>query len=194
MLNYLWGGMIILGILIAAFTGRTPDITNAAIGSSKEAVTLCITMLGIMSMWSGLMKIAEDAGLIDNLCKKARPVLTFLFPDIPDRHPAQKYIATNLIANMLGLGWAATPAGLKAMKELQKLNKNKLTASKSMCMFLIVNMSSVQLVSVNIIAYRLQYGSVNPADVLAPGLFATFVSTLTAIVLGKILEWILPAE
>lgn len=111
MLNYLWGGMMMLGIVYAAFTGRMPDITNAALDSSKEAITLCITMIGIMSFWVGLMEIATKAGIIEQLSRKLKPLIHFLFPNLPDNHPAATHITTNIIANILGLGWAATPAG-----------------------------------------------------------------------------------
>ena len=188
MLNYLWGVMILIGIAVAAFTGKMPDITNAAVDSSKEAVTTCITMLGIISMWSGLMKIAEEAGLIKVLSKKMMPFLRFLFPDIPKKHKSLEYIATNVIANIFGLGWAATPAGIKAMEEMQKLNLKKDTASKSMCMFMVFNMSSLQLICVNLIAYRSQYNSQSPSEIIGPGFFATFISTLAGIAITKIIE------
>ncbi|WP_341876052.1 nucleoside recognition domain-containing protein [Defluviitalea saccharophila] len=188
MLNYLWGFMILIGIIVAAFTGTMGAVTQTAISSSKEAVQICITLLGVLAFWMGIMKIAEKSGLISGLTNRIRPILRFLFPDIPDGHEAQKYIATNLIANVLGLGWAATPPGLLAMKALQKLNLKKDEASNAMCMFLIVNISSVQLISVNIIAYRSQYGSANPSEVIGPSLLATCVSTVTAIVFGKIME------
>lgn len=188
MLNILWGSMILLGILVSAFTGRLPLITNEVLSSSKEAVTLCITMFGIMATWTGLLKIAEKAGLIDSMSKKMMPLLRFLFPDIPKGHKAYKYIATNMIANMFGLGWAATPAGISAMKEMQKLNKNSNVASKSMCMFMIVNMSSLQIVSMNIIAYRTEYGSINPSSIIIPGLIATIVSTIVGIFTVKVFE------
>ncbi len=188
MLNYLWGVMILIGIAVAAFTGKMPDITNAAVDSSKEAVTTCITMLGIISMWTGLMKIAEEAGLIKVLSKKMMPFLRFLFPDIPKKHKSLEYIATNVIANIFGLGWAATPAGIKAMEEMQKLNLKKDTASKSMCMFMVFNMSSLQLICVNLIAYRSQYNSQSPSEIIGPGFFATFISTLAGIAITKIIE------
>ena len=118
MLNALWAGMMAAGIFWAAFHGNMGEVTNGLLDSAKEAVTLGVTMLGIMSFWCGILKIGERAGLIEALTKKMRPVIRFLFPNLPDGHPAGQYIATNMIANMLGLGWAATPAGLKAMEEL----------------------------------------------------------------------------
>ena len=188
MLNYIWGTMILVGIAVAAVNGRLQDVTNAAIESAKDAVMLCVTMLGVMSMWTGLMRIAERAGLVDMLSEKMSPFLRFLFPEIPPGHKAFKYISTNFIANVLGLGWAATPAGLKAMEQLQILNPRKDTASKSMCMFMIINMSSLQLVTMNIIAYRSQYHSANPSEIIGPGLAATLCSTIAAVTFGKILE------
>ncbi|MDR3239503.1 MAG: nucleoside recognition protein [Clostridiales bacterium] len=188
MLNYIWGGMILVGLTVGAFNGRMQDITNTVVDSSKEAVMLCVTMLGIMSMWTGVMKIAERAGLIDTLSLKLKPLLRLLFPGIPREHLALKYISINFIANVLGLGWAATPAGLKAMEELQKLNTRKDTASNSMCMFLIINMSSLQLVTMNILAYRSQYQSANPSEIIGPGLLATVFSTIAGVAACKIFE------
>lgn len=188
MLNYIWGGMILLGIIVAAFTGRMPDVTNAAVQSAKDAVSTCVTMLGIISMWTGLMKIAEVSGLIKKLSLKMMPFLKFLFPDLPPSNKAFQYIATNVIANVFGLGWAATPAGIKAMQELQKINPDKEVASKSMCMFMVFNMSSLQIVSVNLIAFRTQYASSNPSEIIGPGLFATLISTITGILVVKLIE------
>ena len=188
MLNYLWGSMILIGIVVAAFTGNISSVTTAAIDSSKEAVTTCITMTGILSMWTGLMKIAEVSGLIKMLSNKMTPFLKFLFPDIPKNHKSLDYISTNIIANIFGLGWASTPAGINAMVELQKINPNKKYASRSMCMFMVFNMSSLQLICVNLIAYRTQYNSANPSEIIGPGLFATLVSTIVGVVFVKIIE------
>ena len=187
MLNYLWGFLIIIGVIYAALTGHMAEVTNGALDSSKEAVSICITMLGVMSLWTGLMQIAQKAVIISSFTRKIRPLLRWLFPDVPQDNPAIEYIATNLIADFLGLGWASTPAGLKAIKELAKLNKKDVhTASDAMCTFLIINISSIQLIPVNIIAYRSQYGSVNPAAIIVPGLIATTVSTIAAIIFCKI--------
>ena len=125
MLNYLWSGMILIGILFAAFSGKMPDITTAALDSSKEAVTLCITMMGVMSFWTGLMGIAEKSGILKTATVRLSPLIHFLFPELPKDHPAEKPIAANIIANVLGLGWAATPAGLEAMEEFQKLEEDR---------------------------------------------------------------------
>lgn len=200
MLNYLWAAMILLGIFFAAFTGRMPDITNAAIDSSKEAISLCITMMGVMSLWVGLMEIAEKAGLIQSASRRIRPLIRFLFPNLPVGHPAEEHITTNLIANVLGLGWAATPAGLRTMEELGRLEEDRRSgrqpgpiqkrgvASNEMCTFLIINISSLQLIPVNVIAYRSQYGSVNPAAIVGAGIIATSISTLAALLYCKIMD------
>lgn len=214
-MNYLWGFMIVLGILYAACTGTLPEVTQAAIDSSKEAVTLCITMTGVMSLWVGIMRIAEKAGLIKSAVRCLKPLLRFLFPRIPREHAANQYIAENFIANVFGLGWAATPAGIRAMEELEKLEEErregnsehmlsgkhsmrrkkrkvravaKGIASNEMCTFLILNISSLQLIPVNMIAYRSQYGSVNPTTIVGPAIAATAVSTLAAVVFCKVME------
>ena len=189
MLNYLWSGMILIGILFAAFSGKMPDITTAALDSSKEAVTLCITMMGVMSFWTRLMEIAEKSGILKTAAVRLSPLIHFLFPELPKDHPAEKPIAANIIANILGLGWAATPAGLSAMKELRKLEADTGQATDAMCDFLILNISSLQLIPVSIIAYRSQYGSVAPASIIGPAILATCVSTGAAVVFIKIRQF-----
>ncbi len=196
-MSYLWSGMILIGVIYGALNGTLPEVTTAALESAKEAVSLCITMLGVMSFWMGFMHIAEQAGLIHALTKKLKPVLHFLFPNVPKDHPANEYLSENMIANIFGLGWAATPAGLKAMEELQKMNeenckrfgenkyRGREIATKEMCDFLIINISSLQLVPINIIAYRSQYGSANPMDIMGPAIAATTVGTVVAILFCK---------
>ena len=196
-MNYLWSGMILTGIIYACFNGTLPEVATAAIDSGKEAVSLCITMLGVMSFWMGFMKIAEQSGLIHALTIKLKPILRFLFPNLPKDHVANTYLAENIIANIFGLGWAATPAGLKAMEELQKINvedcnrygenkyRGKEIATKEMCDFLILNISSLQLVPINVIAYRSQYGSENPMDIMGAATMATTVGTIVAILFCK---------
>ncbi len=181
MLNKLWGIMLLLGIVVAAFTGKIGDVGTAAIDSSKEAVTLCIAMLGVMSMWTGIMNIAKKAGLIDAMTRALRPALHFLFPGVPENHVANEYIAANIIANVLGLGWAATPYGLRAMEEMKGLNNGSHIASADMCTFLIINISSLQLIPVNVIAYRSEYGSVSPTSIIGMGLVATLISTAAGV-------------
>lgn len=200
MLNYLWAGMILVGIVFGAFNGRMQDITNTALDSSKEAVTLCITMMGVMAFWTGIMEIASKAGVLQMASRKMRPLIRFLFPALPPDHAAVEPISANFIANFLGLGWAATPAGLRAMEELGKLEEDRRNgkvagiarkrgiASNEMCTFLIINISSLQLIPVNVIAYRSQYGSVNPAAIVGAGIAATAVSTGAAVVFCKLMD------
>lgn len=223
-MNYLWGGMIIVGVIYGALTGRLDAVTDQALASAKEAITLCITMAGVMAFWVGIMRIAERAGMVEQAARSLNPVMGFLFPNLPKDSPARTYIAMNMVANFLGLGWAATPAGLKAMEELAKLEVERGTpgyvsksmtvsvdgkrqgregksegkmpavtsgktgriASNEMCTFLILNISSLQLIPVNMIAYRSQYGSVNPAGIIAPAIVATAVSTGVAVVYCKV--------
>lgn len=188
MLNILWVIMIAGGIFFAAFHGTMGQITESFILSSTEAVNLCIFMLGVIGVWNGMMEIAVKSGLMKKIAKTMYPFIHWLFPDIPPRHKANEYIAANMAANILGLGWAATPAGLKAMRELQKLEEGGGRASDMMCAFLVLNISSLQLVPINMIAYRSQYGSVNPAAVVLPAICATMISTIAGIVFIKIIE------
>lgn len=190
MLNYIWAVMILLGVIYAACTGHMEAVTNAALDSAGEAISLCITMAGVMALWMGLMEIAQKAGLVKKMTRGIRPFLKFMFPRIPEKHPAMGYIATNLIANVLGLGWACTPAGLKAMEALSALEEERGhpagIASNEMCVFLILNISSLQLIPVNMIAYRSQYGSVDPAGIIAPAIVATLISTVAAVLFCKL--------
>lgn len=194
-MSYLWGGMILMGIIYGVCAGNSMEVTQAVIDSSKEAVSLCLGMAGITAFWSGLMKIAEEAGIVAWLTKRIRPLLRFLFPRLNEKGMAMKYIAVNMIANFLGMGMAATPAGLRAMEELKKEEDGRRkmgmtawaegTASNEMCSFLIINISSLQLIPVTMIAYRSQYGSANPAGIVVPGILATTVSTLAGIAYCK---------
>ena len=185
MMNYLWGGMLITGIIYGVLTGNVKDITDAVLASSREAITLCFTMFGIVAFWSGLMEVAVDAGIMQGMTRLLKPVMHFLFPDIPKDHPAVTSISANFVANILGLGWAATPAGLRAMSELAELEEERGgltdTASDEMCTFLVINISSLQLIPVNIIAYRSQYGSADPTAIIVPAILATLVGTLVAV-------------
>lgn len=199
MLNYLWAFMMLVGVLWAAFHGNLNAVTDGALSSAKEAVMLCITMLGVMSFWTGIMEIGQKSGLIERLSRRMGPILCFLFPRIPKDHPAMDHIATNMIANILGLGWAATPAGLRAMESLQELEEERRekkmsrafppgTASNEMCTFLIINISSLQLIPVNMIAYRSQYGSLSPTAVVGPALAATLISTVAGVIYCKVMD------
>lgn len=208
MMNYIWGGMLIIGIIFGVATGNMQAVTDAVLQSSKEAVTLGISMLGIVAFWTGLMEVAQEAGVITGLTRLIAPFMRFLFPDIPKGHRAWDSLSANFVANILGLGWAATPAGLRAMSDLEELERARgnnefvvtaasgslgslqnceaRAASNEMCTFLVMNISSLQLIPVNIIAYRSQYGSANPAAVIAPAIVATFFSTVVAVVYCKV--------
>lgn len=191
-MTYLWSGMILVGIIYGLLTGNLKAVTEAVVSSSRESVNLCISMAGIVGMWTGLMKIAEGSGLIEGLSGKMGPVLRFLFPGLDPDSRAGRYISVNFLSNILGLGWAATPAGLKAMENLAEAEEEKRisgiqaapsgTATDEMCTFLIINISSLQLIPVNIIAYRVQYGSANPTAVIGPAIAATAVSTGAAVI------------
>ena len=189
--------MLFLGIIWGTFHGRLAQVTEGALNAAGEAVTLSITMLGIVVFWNGILEIGSRAGLVEQLSEKMRPALKFLFPDLPPDCEAARQICVNFIANILGLGWAATPAGLKAMKELEKVEEerrkekvakrtihavSKGTASNEMCTFLIINISSLQLIPVNMIAYRSQYGSRVPMAIVGPALVITLATTLVAVV------------
>lgn len=192
-MNIIWGMMIIMGIMYAAFTGRITDIGDGIMESMKDAVSLSVTMLGIMAFWCGIMEIASDSGIIKSMSNKMNKIIRYFFPNIPKGSKAGEYISTNFIANMCGLSWAATASGLSAMRELQKdKNSNKENinidaASDEMCTFLVLNISSLQLIPINIIAYRSQYGSANPWGIILPGLIATAASTFAAAVFCKIM-------
>ncbi len=162
-----------------------PGITEGALAGARDAVNLCLTMAGVTALWTGLMEIAEGSGLLDKAARGLKPLIRFLFPQVPDGHPAQADISANMIANFLGLGYAATPAGLRAFQHLEKLNDKPGVATDAMCMFLIVNISSLQLIPVNMIAYRSQYGSANPAAVIVPALIATTTTTVCGILFAK---------
>ncbi len=199
-MNYLWAFMILIGIIYGSITGNLQGAADAALSSAQEAIQLSLTMCGVMALWVGLMEIAKDAGLIDKIKGTIDPLLRFLFPDLPEDHPARDPIAMNIVANVLGLGWAATPAGLQAMEELGKLEEDRRKgispgpvrklgiASNEMCTFLIINISSLQLIPINVIAYRSQYGSVDPASIVGPGIAATAVSTMVAILYCKMMD------
>lgn len=188
MMNYLWGGMILLGIIYAAFTGNLDAVTQSVINSAKEAVTLIISIAGITAFWTGIMKIAEQAGLVEKLAKRTRPLLRFLFPELKNQEKANYYISLNFLSNFLGLSHASTSSGLLAFQELDRLNGHSTVASKSMCTFLIINVSSLQLLPINIIAYRAQYGSPAPAAVVGPAIFATGMSTLAAVIFCRVMN------
>lgn len=212
-MNGLWGGMILAGVVYAAFTGRLAEVTEAVVGSAREAVNLCLSLAGITALWTGIMKIGEKSGLVEGLAKGMKPVLNVLFPSLKKEEKAKHYISLNFLANVLGLGWASTAFGLKAFQELDRINQNQCAlkaqrkalpskakgkdreqrqpspkmASREMCTFLIINVSSLQLIPVNIIACRAQYGSPAPGAVVGPAILATAISTGAAVLFCKIM-------
>lgn len=192
-MNVIWGMMLLVGIGYGILTGEAEAVSEAVLSSAKEGVALCITLFGAMALWSGLMEIAKEAGIVASITRKMRPLIRFLFPDIPEDHSALGHIAAAFAANMLGLGNAATVYGLEVMKSLEKLEEERTsvprgTASNEMCSFLILNISSLQLIPITVIAYRGQYGSVNPSAVVGPGIVATAVSTGAAVLFCKLVD------
>ncbi len=211
MLNSIWAFMVFTGVVYGVCTGRIHEVSSQILESAGEAVSLCITMAGVMALWVGLMEVAKTSGLIEKMTAGIQPFISFMFPGIPAKHAAREYIAVNLIANILGLGWACTPAGLKAMKALAQLEAERgnrayleedsaekgmaesgsgriRAASTEMCTFLILNISSLQLLPVNMIAYRQQYGSRNPSAIIVPAILATLISSLAAVIYCRIRE------
>lgn len=188
MLNYIWFGMIAIGIAVAFLNGRLDAVTKAVIDSSKSAIEISIELLGVMCMWLGLMRIAEKAGIVERIAMCMKPLTKIIFSKVPSNHPAMGAMIMNIVANLMGLGNAATPLGLKAMGELQKLNKNKETATDSMCMFLVVNTCSVQLIPATLIAIRSATGSSNPTEIIAPVWISSFFAATTGIILAKLME------
>ena len=188
MINFIWCGMIVIGIVVGVLTGNIEAVSTAAIEWAETAVELSLGLIGVMALWLGLMKIAEEAGIVKGMGLLMKPIMVRLFPEVPADHPAMGSIVANMAANFFGLGNAATPLGIKAMQELQDLNENKEEASNAMVTFLAINTSSVTLISSSIIAYRSAAGAVNPADVIGPTIIATAVSTTVAIIACKVLE------
>lgn len=185
MINIIWAFLAIVGIVFAMFNGTISEVNEAVFKGAKEAVTLCIGLISILVFWLGMMKIAEHAGLLDKLAKLFRPLITRLFPEVPKDHPAMGYILSNMMANLFGLGNAATPLGIKAMEELKTLNGGSTEASRSMITFLAINTSSITLIPTTIIAIRMNYGSTSPTDIVGPTLVATICSTISAILIDR---------
>ncbi len=186
MLNYIWLFMLVSGFVVGIMNGRVKEVTQAALDSAGTAVELAIGLLGIMCLWTGLMNIAEKSGLIRHITKLARPIMQRLFPEIPRGHPAIGAIVMNLAANFLGLGNAATPLGIKAMSELQKLNRNKDTATSSMSMFLVLNTAAIQLVPTTVIAVRSLAGSKNPVEIIGTIWIASCSAAISGIIAVKL--------
>lgn len=185
MVNWIWLFFIVIGFVVAALNGNIEAVTQAAFDGAKSGVTVCFGLISVLVFWMGMMRIAEDAGILSKLAKLLQPAVRFLFPSVPKNHPAIGYIMSNMSANILGLGNAATPMGIKAMQELQKLNAEKDTASTAMCTLLALNTSSITLIPTTLIAIRMNYNSVNPAEIVGTTLIATIISTAVAIFVDR---------
>lgn len=187
MLNIIWPIFIIVSYIYAIFTGRVNEINNSVFESCESAVKLTITFLGTMCLWSGIMQIAKKTTLIDKLTNFLNPIMKILFPEIQKQNPVHKEISMNMVANILGLGNAATPLGLKAMKTMQKENPKKDTLTNSMAMFIIINTASIQLIPTTVIAIRSSLGSTNPTSIIIPVWIATICAAFAGVIAAKIL-------
>ncbi len=187
MVNYIWAFLIVAGTLTGLVSGNAQAISEAAIEGAKDAGLLCFSLVGAYALWLGVLNVANEAGLVTSLAKKMRGIIRWLFPGVPEG-AASGYITLNIVANMLGMGNAATPFGLKAMKELQALNPSKGRATDAMCMLLIVNASSVQILPLTVIALRSAAGSAAPAEIAITALMATTVTTVVGVAAGKIFQ------
>lgn len=188
MLNYVWCGMILISFFASFFTGRLDAVTAAAIEGSKAAVELCIGFLGTMCLWTGLAKVAEKSGLVEVFSKILRPVTKLLFPRLKSSSAALHAIVLNMVANLLGMGNAATPLGISAMKELDKINGKKSTASNEMCMLVVINTASIQLIPSTIISLRQLYGSVNPSEIIVPVWIVSILTVTVGVTMAKLFE------
>ncbi|AVM24454.1 MULTISPECIES: nucleoside recognition domain-containing protein [Bacillus] len=185
MVNLIWVFLTVIGLVYAMFNGTMEEVNEAVFKGSKEAVTISIGLISVLVFWLGLMKIAEEAGLLNFFSKLCRPFISKLFPEIPPNHPAMGYILSNLMANFFGLGNAATPLGIKAMEQMKALNGGKNEASRSMITFLAVNTSSITLVPTTVIAIRMTYGADQPTDIVGPTILATLISGIGAILIDR---------
>lgn len=186
MINYIWGGFFIIGIIYSFITGNTEGINNEILTSASSSVNMILQILPIMCLWLGIMQIASDSGLIKKLSRKITPLITKLFPNIPPEHEALTLISSNIIMNMLGLGNAATPFGLKAMKSMQSLNKEKDTATRSMITFLVINTASVTIIPTTVISFRIIAGSTNPTDIVLVSIITSFLSCIVGLILDRL--------
>ncbi|MGR6836546.1 nucleoside recognition domain-containing protein [Syntrophomonas erecta] len=181
MLNFIWLFLLASGVVVAALNGNVEIVTEAALGAARGAVEVCFDLIGVMALWLGIMRIAEKGGLVRAIANLMRPLMVRLFPSVPPDHPAMGAIILNLSANMLGLGNAATPFGMKAMRELQNLNKDGDEASTAMCTFLALNTSCITLIPATMIGVRLSFGSSNPTEIVGPCIFATAIAMIIAV-------------
>lgn len=185
MINYIWGVFIILGITYSIIN-KDPNLTNNLLTSGKNSIDMILTILPLMCLWLGITKIAEASSLLTLVSKKLSKVVRIIFPEIPKDHPAIGYISSNIVMNMLGLGNAATPFGIKAMEKLKELNQNKDVASRSMITFLVINTSSVTIIPTTVISLRLLHGSIDASEIIPATILTTFISTFIALILDRI--------
>lgn len=185
LVNIIWVLLTIIGIVFAMVNGTMSEVNEAVFNGAKEAVTLCIGLISVLVFWLGMMRIAEEAGLLTKLANLFKPLVTRLFPDIPPNHAAMGYILSNMMANLFGLGNAATPLGIKAMEEMQQLNGGKKEASRSMITFLAINTSSITLIPTTVIAIRMNYNAASPTDIVGPTLIATILSAFGGILIDR---------
>lgn len=188
MINYIWFFLIIISIAVAALTGNIDVINDSLMNDAQEAVVFGISLMGVMATWMGLIKIAESSGLIRAISRLLTPITSFLFPGVPRDHPAMTSIVMNMVTNMFGAGNSSTAIGLKAMEEMSTLNPDKTKATNDMCMFLVINMSSIQLIPITVLKLRQDAGSLDSTEIIAPTLIATLISTLVGIITVKLLE------
>ena len=185
MINYIWGVFIILGITYSIIN-KDPNLTNNLLTSGKNSIDMILTILPLMCLWLGITKIAQASSLLTLVSKKLSKVVRTIFPEIPKDHPAIGYISSNIVMNMLGLGNAATPFGIKAMEKLKELNQNKDVASRSMITFLVINTSSVTIIPTTVISLRLLHGSIDASEIIPVTILTTFISTFIALILDRI--------
>lgn len=187
MMNYIWGGIIAISVIVSIFTGKVSETSTAAMDSAKECVETVLSMIGVMCFWMGLMEIANRSGLMDKFAKLLSPVINFLFKDVKSEK-AKKAISMNMAANIFGIGNAATPFGLAAMEELAKENKFRATASNSMCMMVVINTASIQLIPTTLLAFRSAYNSSNPFEIMPAVWITSVFSVVLGVVSAKIFE------
>jgi len=194
MLNYIWFALMAIALVVAIFTGKAADVTSASVQSAKTAVEISLGLVGVMTLWLGIMRVAEKAGLVTMLGRLLRPFSRLLFPEVPPDHPAIGAVILSVAANMLGLSNAATPLGIKAMEELQELNPEKETASNAMVTFMVLNTSGIQFIPATIIAVLAAAGSKNPTAIISTTLIATLCGAVAAVTTAKILQRFFPRE
>jgi len=194
MLNYIWFALMAIALVVAIFTGKAADVTNASVQSAKTAVEISLGLVGVMTLWLGIMRVAEKAGLVTMLGRLLRPFSRLLFPEVPPDHPAIGAVILSVAVNMLGLSNAATPLGIKAMEELQELNPEKETASNAMVTFMVLNTSGIQFIPATIIAVLAAAGSKNPTAIISTTLIATLCGAVAAVTTAKILQRFFPRE